>query len=91
MVPEGMRASLSSATAQFGRLCRNVTVALLSGWLTRRSYEEVESRLLARPVREQALIVAGTLGALFLLALLAAQAGFVGMCLYGLAVILVAR
>lgn len=91
MVREGMRESIATTATQLGVLCRSVTVALLSGWLTRRSYEDVEARLVARPVPEQTAIVAATLGALFLLALLAAQAGFVGMCIYGLAVVLVAR
>jgi hypothetical protein len=71
--------------------CRNVAVSLLSGWLTRRSFDDVEAALAARPVGDQAAIVGGVLAALFLLALLAAQAGLVGLALYGLAVVVVAR
>lgn len=74
-----------------GIACRNVAIALLSGWLTGRSFDELEARLSARPTGEQALIVGAVLAALFLLALLAAQAGLVGLALYGLAVVLVAR
>lgn len=71
--------------------CRNVAVAMLSGWLTGRPFDEVEARIAARPVAEQAGITIAVLAALFLLALLAAQAGLVGLALYGLAVVVVAR
>ncbi len=86
-----MNGSVRTRFRPLGLLCRTVAVTLLSGWLTRRDFAEVESRLAARPVAEQAAIVGAVLGALFLLALLAAQAGAVGLCLYGLAVVVVAR
>jgi hypothetical protein len=81
------RPALTSAAL----LCRNVVVALLSGWLTGRSFDEVERRLAARPLSEQVVITGATLLALFLLALLAAQGGVIGLGLYGIAVVLVAR
>lgn len=71
--------------------CRTVAVCLLSGWLTGRSFDEVETRLADCSVREQAVVVLAVLAALFLAALLAAQAGVIGLGLYGLAVVLVAR
>jgi hypothetical protein len=74
-----------------GLACRAVAIALLSGWLTGRDFAEVEQRVAERAVGEQAAIVGGVLVALFLLALLAAQAGVVGLALYGLAVVVVAR
>jgi hypothetical protein len=87
----GMNSSVPSVIRQAGLLCRTVAVTLLSGWLTGRSFAEVEARLADRPVAEQSAIVGAVLAALFLLALLAAQAGIVGLCLYGLAVVVVAR
>jgi hypothetical protein len=71
--------------------CRNVAVALLSGWLTGWSFDDLEHRLAGRSVTEQAAVTGGVLAALFLLALLAAQAGVVGLCVYGLAVVIIAR
>jgi len=86
-----MNGSVPTPFRHLGLLCRTVAVTLLSGWLTGRDFAEVERRLAARPVPEQATIVGAVLGALFLLALLFAQAGLVGLCLYGLAVVVVAR
>lgn len=86
-----MNRSAPPVLRHVGLACRNVAVALLSGWLTGRDFAEVESRLAARPVGEQTAIVGGVLAALFLLALLAAQAGLVGLCLYGIAVVVIAR
>lgn len=86
-----MRRELDPILTSAGLLCRNVVVALLSGWLTGRSFDEVERRLSERPVAEQALITGATLLALFLLALLAAQGGLIGLCLYGLGIVIVAR
>lgn len=70
---------------------RSVAVTLLSGWLTGRSFEEVEAKISARAPAEQATIVGAVLAALFLLAVLAAQGGAIGLCLYGLFVVIVAR
>ena len=86
-----MNASTPSIVRQAGLLCRNVAVALLSGWLTGRDFADVEARLADRPLAEQTILVGAVLAALFLLALLAAQAGIVGLCIYGLAVVIVAR
>lgn len=86
-----MNRSAPSLVRHAGLACRSVAVALLSGWLTGRDFAEVESRLAARPAGEQAAIVGAVLAALFLLALLAAQAGIVGLLIYGLAVVVVAR
>ncbi|MEM6738810.1 MAG: hypothetical protein AAF646_01765 [Pseudomonadota bacterium] len=80
-----------SLLSRIGLRCRAVAVALLSGWLTGRDYGEVEARLATRSLKEQTAIVGATLTGLFLLALLAAQAGVVGLALYGIAVVIVAR
>lgn len=86
-----MNTSSASLLRTIGLAARNVAVCLLSGWLTGRDFADVESRLAGRPVGEQTAIVGAVLAALFLLALLAAQAGIIGLCLYGLAVVAVAR
>lgn len=72
-------------------LCRSVAVALISGLRPAMTFEQVEARVAARPVGDQTMIVGGTLALLFLLALIAAQIGWVAMLVYWLAVIVVAR
>jgi hypothetical protein len=86
-----MNGSLPDIFRGAGLACRAVAIALLSGWLTGRDYADLERRLAARATGEQVAIVGAVLCALFLLALLAAQAGLVGLALYGLAVVVVAR
>lgn len=81
-------ASLATPAALF---CRSAAVALIAGIAHRIGFDEVEARLAARPAQEQALLVGATLVALFLAALLAAQAGWIGMLLFWLAVIVLAR
>lgn len=74
-----------------GLACRSVAVCLLSGWLTGRSFDEVEARIAGCSTRDQAVLVGAVLTALFLAALLSAQAGVVGLAIFGAAVVLVAR
>lgn len=73
------------------RLCRTVAALLISGLWRRRSLAETERTLECAPTHQQVLIVAATLGLLFAGAFVAAQAGFIGMLAYLLAVILIAR
>lgn len=74
-----------------GRRCRTVAALLISGLWIGRSFSDVEERLGALPVRQQAVVVGGTLALLFAGAFVAAQAGIVGLLVYLLAVIVVAR
>jgi hypothetical protein len=74
---------------RLGTICRNVAAALIAGVWRRRTIREVRDRLAGMPAREEALVVGGVLAALFLLAVLAAQFGPVGLLLYLLAVVLV--
>jgi hypothetical protein len=74
---------------RLGHICRNVAAALIAGVWRRRTIREVRDRLAALPPREEAAVVSGTLAALLLLALLAAQFGPVGIVLYLLAVVLI--
>jgi hypothetical protein len=71
--------------------CRNVAVTLISGLVSRLGYREIEDRIAALPLRDQVLVVGGVLAALFLLSLLAAQAGWIGLLLFWLGVVVVAR
>ncbi|MBL4541812.1 MAG: hypothetical protein JKP97_08395 [Rhodobacteraceae bacterium] len=71
-----------------GRMCRTVTIGLIGGVRQRLGHADTEARIEALPAREQAVIVSATLALLFGLALLAAQAGWIGMAVYWLAVIL---
>lgn len=70
-----------------GRLCRVVAAALIAGVRRRETLDEIEGRVADLPRGDQALIVGTTLGGLFLLSLIAAQFGFVGLGLYLLGVI----
>jgi hypothetical protein len=78
-------------TTTVATLCRTAAVTMLAGLVPRLTAEEIEERLLARPRRERAAIVGATLLALFLLAVLAAQFGWIGMLVFWMAVIVVAR
>lgn len=77
------------APARMAGLCRNVAALLIAGVWRRLSADEVRDRLAGLPVRSEAAIVGGTLGALFLACLLAAQFGLLGLALLGLAVVVI--
>jgi hypothetical protein len=77
------------ARLRFGTLCRNVAAALIAGVWRRRSITEVRDRLAGMPPREEAAVIGGVLGLLFLLAVAAAQFGVIGLLLYLLAVVLI--
>jgi hypothetical protein len=72
-----------------GRMCRTVAVALIAGVRRRESIEEIEARVVDLPRGDQALIVGTTLGGLFLLSLIAAQFGLIGLALYLLAIVFI--
>jgi hypothetical protein len=77
------------AGLRLGQICRNVAAALIAGVWRRRSIREVRDRLAAMPAREETAVVAGVLAALFLVAVLAAQFGPIGLLVYLLAVVLI--
>jgi hypothetical protein len=72
-----------------GRMCRTVAVSLIAGVRRSESSEEIEARVADLPRGDQALIVGTTLGGLFLLSLIAAQFGLIGLALYLLAVVFI--
>ncbi|MCU0907818.1 MAG: hypothetical protein MUF73_10300 [Rhodobacteraceae bacterium] len=70
-----------------GRLTRMVAAALIAGVRRRETLDEIEGRVADLPRGDQVLIVGTTLGGLFLLSLIAAQFGLMGLGLYLLGVI----
>lgn len=76
-------------TATLGRAARRTAAALVACFRRGLSAEEVEARLAARSLADQATVVVAVLGALFLTSLLFAQAGPVGFFLFLLLVIVV--
>ncbi|MCB6178608.1 hypothetical protein LHP98_10755 [Rhodobacter sp. Har01] len=80
---------MGSPLNAMGRSARRVASALIAGITRRHKAEEVEAWIAALAPREQAGVVLATLAALFLLSLVFAQAGVVGMLAFLLLVILV--
>ncbi|ARC88384.1 hypothetical protein [Rhodovulum sp. MB263] len=70
---------------------RRVAFAIVARLWWRRPPEEIAARLAARPLSEQALIVAAVLAGLFLTSLLFAHAGIPGVLSFLLLVILLIR
>lgn len=86
-----MPPTLKLALQIAGLRCRGVAALLVARLWPGMDRDRVEARLAARPVREQVALVGGVLAALFLVALLAAQFGWIGILVFWLAVILVVR
>lgn len=71
-----------------GVILRNSAVTLLAGICRWRSINEINERVTARPVQEQAMITGAVLLALFALCLVAAQFGWIGILAFWMIVIL---
>lgn len=84
-----MAATLKTWVPRLGTFCRTAAVAVIAGVCRRREIDDINARIAARPVAEQAAITVGVLGALLLISLLAAQFGWIGMLVFWLAVIVV--
>ena len=80
---------MGSPLEALGRSARRVASALIAGVMRRHKAEDVEARIAALAPREQAGVVLATLAGLFLVSLLFAQAGLVGLLGFLLMVILV--
>ena len=92
---ERKKASFAMATptkplllGAFGHL-RMAAVALIAGVWRKRTIRQVHDRVAALPLREQSAIVAGVLGLLFGLCLVAAQFGVPGLLVFALLVVLI--
>ncbi|MBN2759574.1 MAG: hypothetical protein JXQ79_03660 [Rhodobacteraceae bacterium] len=84
-----MNGTVRSLVPRLGTVCRAGAVALIAGVYRSRSFAEINDKIAARPVAEQAAIVLAALMAMFILSLIAAQFGWVGMLALWLAVIIV--
>ena len=84
-----MRSAEQNIIVSFGQLCRTVAATLIAGVWRRRSIEEVEERLKRLGLREQAGVVGGVLGLMFLCSLFAAQFGVFGFLAFLLLVVLI--
>ena len=74
---------------QAGMVFRAGAAAVIAGLWRNRSLAEVHDWLGTLPKRQNAMVVGGVFATLFLLSLLAAQFGWIGMALYFLAVIVI--
>lgn len=72
-----------------GTVCRAAASAVIAGIDRRRSLAEVNARIAARPLREQAAIVGAVMAALMVLSFLAAQVGWIGLLLFWLVLIVI--
>jgi len=79
------------AAHRAGRLARTVAALLIAGLWPRREFEAVEQDLGQAPLREQAVVVGTVIGLLAAGAFFAAQFGLIGLGVYWMAVILIAR
>jgi hypothetical protein len=84
-----MRSSGHNGLTRLFDLALTVAAAFIARFRRGESLDAVEARLRALPPRGQAMAVGGTLGLVFIAALLAAQAGLVGMAIFFVAVILI--
>ena len=76
-----------SLLSPLGQACRTVSATLIAGVWRSRSIEQVETRLKRLAIREQAGVIGGVLGLMFLLSLFAAQFGIAGLLVFLLAVV----
>lgn len=74
-----------------GTLCRRGASTLIAGLWPGHSLHEVDDALAALPVRQQAMITSGVFLGLVLAGFFAAQFGWIGILMFWLAVILIAR
>lgn len=74
-----------------GRRCRDVALGVLAGFCRRIGFHEIEARVTALPLRDQAAITGAVLAGLFALSLFAAQFGILGIALYLAAIVVLIR
>jgi hypothetical protein len=74
-----------------GTLCRRGAATLIAGLWPGRSLREVDDALAARPARQQAAITSGVFLCVVLAGFFAAQFGWIGILVFWMLVILIAR
>lgn len=74
---------------RLGGICRVSAVSVIAGICRWMSMKDINDRIAARPVWEQAAITVGVLSVMFALCLIAAQFGWIGMLSFFLAIIVI--
>ena len=82
---------MESFLSQMWVRCRDVAAALIASLWRGHATDDVVALIEREPLPRQRGIVFGTLTALFLLSIGAAQFGLIGMCLFWIGVILLIR
>jgi hypothetical protein len=83
-----MATTTQTIAFRFGTLCRNCAVAVIAGFWRSRSIKDINQQIKGRSTFDQVWITLGVLGLLLGLSMVAAQAGWIGLMAYWLAVIL---
>ena len=82
-----MATTTKSFMSRLGGLCRTGALVLFAGVYRKRSLSDLNERMLARPLQEQAIFTALVFSVLFALCLLAAQFGWIGILVFWLVII----
>lgn len=80
-----------SPLARVGQVVRTAALMVVAGIWRAKSLETLEAAMDRQPIRRQAVLVVGVLAGLFVLALIFAQAGWVGILVYWLGLIVIVR
>jgi hypothetical protein len=83
-----LRLVRESVVSRLAGMSRTVAAGLLARVWRGGTAADLDERLAALPAARQAVIVGGTVGLLFLSALFAAQFGWIGLLVFGIAVVL---
>lgn len=78
-----------SLTGKAVAVCRLAASALIAGVARHLSVKDVNDRIAAKTIRDQAFVLGGVILVLLLSAILAAQFGIVGMLVYFLSIIVI--
>lgn len=86
-----MPAKEQTILTPLARRCRMVSASLIAAFWMGKSGEDVEAQIEVLPTNQQAIIITGVLGLLFLISLFAAQFGYIGMAILLASVVLILR
>jgi hypothetical protein len=86
-----MQSAMHHYLSRIGTLCRGAAATLIARLWPGHTVRDVDRRLAACPARQQAMVTGGVMLVLLLLSLFVAQFGWIGILLFWLGVILVAR
>lgn len=86
-----MRNHNNTISGRLAAQARIVSATLIAAFMRRARTEDVMNWIDDMPAGQRRLVVGTTLGLLFIAALIAAQFGVIGMCVYFVGVILLVR